>query len=89
MRLRLRLEFCRPRQLVLALVLNRCVARAGPEASLHSPFEGGVALVDVKTHEEVPHSGTLAAGEMEFMGTGVIAQSATIDNLQGLVIIVR
>ena len=89
MRLRLRLEFCRPRQLVLALVLNRCVARAGPEASLHSLFEGGFALVDLKTHAVVPHAGTLAAGDMEFMGTGVIAQSATVRSVQELMIIVR
>ena len=51
---------------------------------------GVVALVDVKTHEEVPHSGTLAAGEMEFMGTGVIAQSATVDKpVPGLAIFFR
>ena len=50
---------------------------------------GVVALVDLKTHEVVPHTGTLAAGEMEFMGTGVIAQSATVSSLSGLVITLR
>jgi len=50
---------------------------------------GVVALVDRKTHEVVPHAGTLAAGEMEFMGTGVIAQSATVSSLSGFMIIVR
>ena len=48
-----------------------------------------VALVDLKTHEVVPHAGTLAAGEMEFMGTGVIAQSATVSSVSGFMIIVR
>ena len=50
---------------------------------------GVVALVDLKTHEVVPHAGTLAAGEMEFMGTGVIAQSATVSSVSGFMIIVR
>ena len=50
---------------------------------------GVVALVDLKTHEVVSHTGTLAAGEMELMGTGVIAQSATVSSLSGFVIIVR
>ncbi len=50
---------------------------------------GVVVLVNVKTHEVVPHAGTLAAGEMEFMGTGVIAQSATVRSVPGLMIILR
>ena len=51
---------------------------------------GVVALVNVKTHEVVPHAGMLAAGEMEFMGTGVIAQSATVDKpVPGLAIFFR
>ena len=48
-----------------------------------------VALVDLKTRAVVPHAGTLAAGGMEFMGSGVIAQSATVSSMRGLVISLR
>ena len=50
---------------------------------------GVVALVDLKTHEVVSHTGTLAAGEMEFMGTGVIAQSATVSSQSPFVLTMR
>jgi len=51
----------------------------------------GVVLVDRKTRKTVPlGGGSLAAGTLEFMGDGVIAQSATVDKAgPGLSVMIR